>query len=649
MLKTSTCIYCGCGCKLEYETKNNKIVKIHPVKNDDVSEGKPCIKGLTINEIAYTGRIEKPLIRQDKTKPFKEVSWQKAIDFIYKNIKSLDPGNLFLNVSGKTTNEDCYVTQKFARAVLKTNNIDSCCGRLCHLATVQAMIDCFGNSNLTKMENINKIDTLLIVGSNPSSNYPVFFNKILARRKKIKLLSIEAIYNQTSQQVGKDFHDQTLIVEPGTKLVLLNGIINYLITKKQYDKKAEKFDGFALLKATVKSYTPEIVTKTCKIKKKDFITLAKAIAGSKNLGVFHGMALTQFVNAIENVHSLLNLVLLKNATILTLRGEINVQGAGDMGSMPDQLPNGDFSKIFWLEKKWKTKLSEKKGKNMIEALMISPVKAAIITAFNPAQSLPNLDKVHSILKKMFLVVLETHYSKTAEFANVILPISILPEGSGTITNGEKKVKKVTKVSKPFGVAIRPWQVFSKLAKKYNQSKLLSYKTEKQIFMEITACVPAYKDLNVSKIYKGFDQFADKEVKWKRFYPENFNGVDDVRTKQYPFILTTRRSPYQFLGGEATNNSPTLMKLEKASCVLINANDAKALKLKNMDLVNISSRVSSITANIVIDNLIPPKIVVTNIHCKGLLVNKLFDSSFDEETFTPNYKVVAVNIKKVSRS
>lgn len=637
----SICPYCGCGCRLNYIVEKNKLAKIVPDPSDEVSEGKPCIKGLTVHEVFKKGRILKPLIRKSKNSKLKEVSWEKAYQFIYKKTKDLTSEEIFFGPSGKITNEDNYIIQKFARIVFKTNNIDACCSRLCHVATVKALINAFGNGgNPWKMEEIYGIDCLLIIGSNPASNYPVLFNKILKIKNKAKIISIQNIASLISE-----YADFSIIIKPGTETALLNGIINSLIESKKYRKDVENIDGFSGLNKIVKHYTPENVCKLCGIKIDEFKNLVNVIGKSNSFGAIHGMGLTQHVNAIENVHSLLNLIILKNGKLLSCRGEINVQGAGDMSCSPDILPTGSFIEFEKIEKFWNTKVPKERGKSSIEAFLISPVKAAFVSGFNPAQSLPNLNEVHKNLKKMFFVQLDSYYNLTSKFADVILPTPLLFERNGTITNGERRVRLVRKVIK-IGNSKPEWVIFKELSKIFGYEKYFEYKNEREITKEIVNIIPAYRKIDVESIYNGNDEWADKEIKFVRLNPEEFEGIEDVRSEKYPFILTTFRSRYHFLTDEMTSKSKTLKKFPEGPFCYLNEEDAKNLKIKNGDRVKISSYVSNIKARVKIDKRIPKGIVGTHFHFENLLVNKLFPTQFDEETFTPNYKIIAVKIEKI---
>ncbi len=635
----SICPYCGCACKLRYVVdESGRILSIKGCESDEISEGKPCIKGLTVHEIADKNRCKHAVIRKERSEV--KVSLKRALEYIYENIKDFAPDEVFVCGSGKIPNEDNWVMLKFAKIVLKTNNTDSCCGRLCHAATVQGFIDCFGCSNLTRMDYVKEIDTLFVIGSNPASNYPVFFNKVLRRRKEIKIISIQPVFNITSR-----FGDIFAYIEPGTEVVFLNALANYLIEHNLYEKSAEKIDGFRALCACVKGYDEKLVERICKVPKDIFHEIAEAIANAKSLGVFHGMGLTQHVNAIENVHVLANLVLLKNAKILSLRGEVNVQGVGDIGFLPKNLPTGGFETLPILEELWGCELPTEKGKTIVDAFLFSPVKAAFITAFNPAQSMPALRRVHKNLENMFLVCCESYHTLTCEFADVILPTPALFERRGTITNGERKIRVVTPARAPLGEATQEWKIFCMLAKFFGKEKFFNYRDEIEVFREITKCVPAYSHISPEEVYSGRDVFVEKTPKYMRFYPERFEGKDEIRSEKYPFILTTFRSRYQFLTGEMTSFSETLKKLDEGPCVYINPKDANELEIKDGDAVKITSEAGSVIAKAKVSEIVPEKVVATRFHYRDLLVNMLVPAKVDEETHTPSYKCVAVRVEK----
>jgi len=630
----SVCAYCGCGCRLLFHVEKGYIVKIVPDRTDNPSEGVACIKGLTIHESVGTGkgRVLEPLMRTDKDQPLKQVSWDEAYRFIYERTKDLAPSEVFVNASGKVTNEDCYVTQKFARIAYKTNNIDACCARLCHVTTVEGLEHCFGSrSGFSRMDDVYNCDCLFIIGSNPASNYPVLHNRILkARRKGMKVVSSQAVYNITAK-----FSDVSLLIYPGTELVLLNGIINALIQQSVYDKSAENVEGFERLRRVADFYNIDFVRYTCGVELEPFEQLIDHIANAKSLGIIHGMGLTQHVTGQENVHALLNLMILKNAQLLSLRGEINVQGVGDMGCLPDRLPTGPLATAHQLE-----------AKTIVEAFLISPPKAAFISGMNTAQSLPNLNVVHRNLRDMFIVVLDHYHNLTTQFADVVLPTPLLFEREGTITNGERRVRPVRKVVDGCGSCKPEWQIFKELSSLFKVGEFFNYKQPIDITREIVNVVPAYQQVNVDSVYAGSDAWPEKRMLFRRFVPEHFEGVEDIRSDKYPLILTSFRSTHHFLTGEMTNRAKTLMSFQEGPYCYMSRMDAERLGLVNGDLVEVSSSVGDIQCEARIDENIPKGRVGMHFHFEQLLVNKLFPTQFDENTFTPNYKMTAVGVRKL---
>lgn len=628
----SICPYCGCGCRLSFLGNS-----VRPDPEDPVSLGKPCVKGLTVSEVFDRSRLKHPMIRIGGG--LREVSWKRALETVKKNVEGLSPEEIAFYGSGKVPNEDNWALLKFAKIVAGTNNTDSCCGRLCHIATVSGFQDCFGNSNLTRMDYVNDIDTLFVIGSNPATNYPVFFNRV--KKRDIKVVSVQPFFNATSG------FGETYIIEPGTEVVLLNGIMNYIISRGLHDPESEKIEGFELLKRTVSGYGPEVVERFCGLDAERFEKLASAVGRSDSLGVFHGMGLTQHLNAVENVHSLANLVLLKSGKVLSLRGEVNVQGVGDIGFLPDRLPSGGFETLQFLEKVWGHELPVEKGKTMIESVLTSPADAIFITSFNPAQSMPALGKVHKNLENSFVVLMESHESLTAEFADVLLPVPALFEREGTITNGEKRIRLVRKVREPPGEARREIDIVRKLAALFGKERFFSWNSPKEVFEEIVKVVPAYRRVDPSAVYSGEDVFADKTVRWKRFFPEKFEGKDEMRSGKYPFLLTTARSRFQFLTGEMTGVSPTLSKLEGEPGVKISKVDAENLGLKTGSRVKLVSEEGSLEVEVEVSEGVPAGLLVGSFHSRKMLINTLFPARFDEETHTPNYKCVAVRIEPLS--
>jgi anaerobic selenocysteine-containing dehydrogenase len=625
------------GCRLRYVVEDNRIIRVLPAKEDAVSEGRPCIKGLTIHEVVDKGRILKPMIRREGR--LEEISWEKALLTLYKVLSKHSPEEIFFTGSGKIPNEDDFVIQKFVRLALHSNNIDNCCSRLCHMPTLIAFKDAFGiGASPGYLNEVKNLDCLLVVGSNPASNHPVLFNRIMEmERKGGKLIVVAPILSETAE-----FADLFVEIVPGSEILFFNTLANLVIEKRMHKRVPLGFEEF---KTMLESYTPENFEKMAGVKKEKIYEIIKVFENSKRIGIVHGMGLTQHTNAVKILHSLTNLAILLDAKILTSRGEINVQGSGDMLTFPLPLQFIEEVNQQNLKKIWGSNLPTERGMNLIEAIGFGNAKVAIVNNFNPAHSMPDLNRIHKNLKKMYLVQFDSYFNLTSNFAKLILPSPLLIEREGTITTGERRVRLVKKVRNPPGEALEEWKVFSRLARMFDV-KGFEYKSVFEIFEEAVRIVKAYNNIDAKRVYSGEDFFADKKIRFYRLNPEKFAGFESTKSKNYPFLLFTFRSKFHFLTNEATGKSETLNKAkESGPFFYLNEEDAKTLKIKNYDEIVVKSKVGSVKGYAFISKRILKGYVGAHFHFESLLVNKLFPLEFDPQAFTPNFKCVAVKIIK----
>ncbi len=387
----------------------------------------------------------------------------------------------------------------------------------------------------------------------------------------------------------------------------------------------------------------EFVSKVTGVKKELIQQSAEMILNSERFGFMHGMGLTQQINGTENVMALLNLVHLKNGKVMSLRGKINIQGAGDMLSHPWLDPQV----IEMLERAWDHELPKTRGKSLIEAVFTDPVKFMWISSMNPAVSLPHLSLAHERMSKMFIVVSHYVYNYTIEkFANIVLPTPMLIEREGTITNGERRVRYVRRV-REFPNAKQEWKILSELAKMFGKEKWFNYKSPKEVFVEITKTIPAYRGIDPEKVYSGEDTFADKSVKYKILYPVDIEGLGFER-EEGEFLLISARCPYHFVSGDVTRNSKSLRRLAPEPVVKMNPEDAKKLGISKGDEILIESRVGKQRVKVDISSDVLPGTLVSSFHFDKFLFNMLVPLEFDYETQIPHYKGVRVRIKKLSK-
>ncbi len=608
MIVRSTCIFCGAGCRLKYVVEDGKIVQILPDPEDPASEGKPCIKGLSIHTLKPK-RVEVPMIREADGE-FSQISWEYALDLIQDRLENTAPSGTAWVGSGEVTNEDNYAIQKFAREVVGSDNVDSC-ARLCHAPTVKAYKDMLGISATKDYENdIYDLDLLLVVGTNPASNYPTIFSKIVAAKKRgLKILAVNVWEDETAQ-----FSDYRAIVKPGRMVFVVLGILHELILTHGIQSDVP---GFEELRESVKPYDPETVEKITGVSAERVREFGRIVAEAERVGVMHGMKYTQTYHGTDAVKALTAIAILKNGKIVTGRGKINIQGAGDVGISP----------------RW--------GKTLTEFMITEPAKFLFISQFNPARSLPALKRAWENMRRAFVVHATPVWNETSEFADIILPTPLLYEREGTITTGERRVRYVRRVVPPPGEARQEWDFLQELASKMGER--WGWRSAKDVFYEITERVDGYLHLDPENIYRGEDAFAEKGARFKRLCRINARIVEHPG---YPYTLFTARRMPHFNTGDLTTSSDRLNSMFSSRALWINPKDAEREGLEDGDLVRIVSPEGALEGTVHVEPRVPEGVIATTFHFADFPVNVLTPLDLDAETKIPSYKTVPVRIEKI---
>lgn len=625
MEKISSCVFCGCGCKLNYVIEDNHIVGVKPVLDDPCSKGKPCVKGLLGYEGMYTKRILSPMLR--KGGKLKEVSWDEAYDLIKEKLSKLKSNELCFLGSGELNNEFNYVLGKLARTVFNTNNVDST-ARLCHAATVFAFEKIYGiNKMLYQMDDILDSDVILIIGSNPASNYPVFFNRIIeAKNKGTKLIVIDVEDSITANQA-----DISLVLRGEALICFISGLIKAVI---DYNK--IKLDGIEELKEVVSKFDSEHMCEMCGVCPEKYSSALESILHAKKLSICYGMGLTQHINGVQNVFAVSNLALLKKAKLFPMRGKVNIQGVGDVGVEPkgSNLIKEKLNLFNYNSPK-------DDGKTLAENVFRNNnLKAMVICECNPAVSLPDLNFVHKRFEDLFIVYIGSHFCKTTEFAKVVLPIGLLIEEEGTITNAEGRVRKVNRLPSPYSLK-EGWKIICELANHFGIREGFDYNNWLDIFNEIKQVVKGYSKINSEE-----DMLVEKENSGGKLMPFDTFIVEKGSPK-YKWTLTTARQLTQFCTGEITTQCKSLLKNSPKAFCEINPEDAKEVGILNGDNIIVSSENGKIMVEAKFDPKQPKGVVNIPFHFDDTLVNVLFPHYLDELSMTPNLKIIKVNIKKAT--
>ncbi|MFH1210733.1 MAG: molybdopterin-dependent oxidoreductase [archaeon] len=605
MLVKTICPYCGVGCSINLDVNNGKVTAAKPDPEDPVSKGRPCIKGLTSHQSIYAkDRIKQPMIR--KGKKLKEISWKEAYDHIHKKLRKIKSNDIAFYASSPATNEDLFLLQKFARETFQTENLDSC-SRLCHATTVYALNEVYGTKGMiATYEDYENADCILIIDMNPAVSYPVVFNKIMeAKKKGTKVICIGEHQNETAEQA--DIYVQII---PGTQVAFLNAILREVIEKNKVKVNEH-------LRNKIRSYTKLRVAEICKTTTEKIARVAEEVVKSQKFVISYGMGMTQHTNGASNVFAAANLAIAKNGKVISMRGKANIQGVGDMNFQPTG-----------------------RGATILSYVFYKPVKAMYIMESNPAQSLPELNRAHKIMKKMFIILQTSFPNLTMEYANVVLPSCTWAETEGTFTSAESRIRKVSRAIEP--VYGKPnWKIVKELATYFG--KHYHYKKPEDIMKDIKKEIKEYNNLDIQKIERGESQFAERKVKYARYHPSEFEGIEEPTSEEYPYSLTTQRYMHQFCTGEMTDRTKLHDLSPEAHC-LISKEDSIKLGIKDGQEIELKSRVGKIRIKAKISYKVPEGLLVAPYHFKQTLINKLIPLDYGPIVEEPNLKKAAVKIR-----
>ena len=666
----TTCSYCGVGCQINLLIKDDKVVGVEPIKGT-VNDGLLCVKGkFAYDFINSKDRLKTPLIKKDNE--FYEASWDEAYDLIVSKLSEVkerfSADSIGVLSSARVTNEENYLIQKFARAIIGTNNIDHC-ARLCHGTSVASLSKTLGSGAMTNpIGDIKNADTVFVIGSNTTETHPVIgsfirrakangINLIVADPRLISLAEISDIYLQHNS---------------GTDIALINGMINHIVTNKLYDEKfiEERTEGFNELLKIIGEYTPEYVAKITGVDANLIKNAAETYAKGKASTIVYGMGIAQHANGVEIIYTLANLALIcgmmgrEGTGINPLRGQNNVQGACDMGCLPDSYPGYQNTTLAAnrekFEKAWGVPLPESEGLT-VSLMMEKGLKAMYIVGENPMVSDPDIAHVEKTLKNLdFLVVQDIFMTETAKLADVILPAASFAEKQGSFTNTERRIQMVRKAVESRGDSKPDYVILLELMKRFGYETEIS--TPEDIMKEIAELVPQYEGVTYEKINRNEGVFwpiktgeedgiqilhAKTFPRGKALIsPVEYSPVAEVTDKDYPFILTTGRILFHYHTMTMTEKTAPIMEIAPGGYMEINPLDAVELNAVDGDMIRVTSRRGSITAKARVTDGIKQGIVFIPFHFKDTLVNSITNTAYDPLAKEPELKTCAVSLQRV---
>ena len=671
----TTCTYCGVGCSLYLGVRDNKTVSVRGDTDSVVNKGSLCVKGrFGYDFVNHPDRLRSPLIR--KKGKFVKTTWQEALNAIQKHLSQYKGDNFATLSSAKCTDEENYIIQKFARAVMGTNHIDHC-ARLCHAPTIAGLAQSFGSGAMTNSINeIVSAASILAIGTNTTAAHPVIGLRvkeavengaklIVANPKEIDLCRFASLFLQH---------------KPGTDVALLMGMMRVIVDEGLMDtdfieKKCENFEAF---KKSLNNFNMDFVERITNVPRQKIIEAARFYAISKPSSILYAMGLTQHTHGTDNVLATSNLALLtgnvgKPSTgVNPLRGQNNVQGACDMGALPNVYPGYQKVNMPEVRKKfesaWDVELPASPGLTHVEifdAMYEGKIKALYLVGENPVISEANATHVKKALKKLkFFVAQDIFLSDTARLADVVLPAASFAEKDGTFTNTERRVQRIRKAIKPVGNAKADWWITCQIAKKL-KGKGFDFKNPGEIMDEIASLTPSYKGISYDRLegeglqwpctsiehpgtpFLHSERFATKSGKGK-FMPLEYKVSAEVPDKEYPLIFTTDRSLYHFHTSTMTRRVEGLDILNNRELLNINPEDASKLGIDDGDMVEVSSRRGKIKVKAKLTNICPKGLASMTFHFTETPTNVLTNSALDPVSKIPETKVCAVRVKKLGK-
>ncbi len=693
---STVCSYCGVGCGIYLGVRGNEVVSSRGDPDNQSSLGLLCVKGrYGYDFVNHEDRLTTPLIRENGE--LRPASWDEALDYAAEGLVRYQGDSFASFCSAKTTNEDAYIQQKFARLLMQTNNVDHC-ARLCHAPSVLAMMTALGSgATSNSYVDFEEAGCLVVVGADPNSNHPVVAARI---QRAVAERGVKLIVINPRRVELCDIADLWLRPRPGTDVALLNGMAKVILDEGLADREfvANRTEGFEEWAEVVDKYTPEHVEKVTGVPADDIRRAARMYANPANcpLGqggfegipgscLIWGMGITQHTAGTANAHGLLNLALVSGqigkpgSGVSPLRGQNNVQGCGDAGCLPNTLPgyqaiNDDGVARF--QAAWGGHpLPQEPGLMLTEAVEAMPegrIEAVYIMGENPLLSEPDLHHAEKAFRSLkFLVVQDIFLHETAQIADVVLPATSFAEKDGTFTNSERRVQRVRKAIQPVGQSRTDWEIVCDLGRRICRKLGLPLEDQfifghpSEIFEEMARLIPFLGGIS-------YDRLEDEGgVQWpcptpdhpgtRYLYADGFprgpqakfvafdqgKPAAELPSKRFPIILNTGRILYHWHGGTMTRRVAKLMARVPELPVAINPEDGRKYSLSDGQPVRVTSRRGQLTGKALLtDGMREGEIFIPFVKLEESAANFLTNSVYDPKSKIPEYKVCAVRLEAV---
>jgi len=686
----SVCPYCGVGCQLTYQIKNDKLIAVTG-RNGPANENRLCVKGrFGFDYVSNPQRLTKPLVRKDgvgkaaddlvdPSNPwthFREATWEEAMERAASGLKKIrdrdGPRALAGFGSAKGSNEEAYLFQKLVRTGFGCNNVDHCT-RLCHASSVAALLEGVGSGAVSATFNeVKNSDVMIVIGSNPTENHPVaatFFKQAAKRGAKLIVMDPRG-------QALKRHAWRMMQFKNGTDVAMLNGILNVIVSENLYDKQyvqtyVEGFDQFA---DSIKDFTPEEMAPICGIPADTLREVARTFARAHSAIIFWGMGVSQHTHGTDNARCLIALSLITGQIgrpgtgLHPLRGQNNVQGASDAGLIPMFFPDYKSVEspdmIAKYEKAWGKKLDPKTGKTVVEimdAVHADEIKGMYIMGENPAMSDPDLNHARAALAHLeCLVVQDLFVTETASYADVILPASAWPEKDGTVTNTNRQVQRGRRALPLPGEARQDLWIIQDLAQRLGEK--WDYKDVGEVFEEMARLMPSLNNITWERVSREdhvtypvdspdkpgrdvvFDKGFPRPGGFGKLVAAKLLPPDETPDHEFPFILTTGRQLEHWHTGAMTRRATVLDTLEPSAVASVSRGTLEKLGLKPGDMLRVITRRGQVEIQSRQDDAIPDGVVFIPFAYVEAAANQLTNPALDPFGKIPEFKFCAAKVE-----
>lgn len=692
---TTTCAYCGVGCAFKAEMKGDEVVRMVPHKNGGANEGHSCVKGrFAWGYATHKDRVTTPMIRKSISDPWQPVSWDDAFSYIAKEFTGIQEkyGSEAIGgiTSSRCTNEEVYIVQKLIRAVFGVNNVDTC-ARVCHSPTGYGLKQTLGESAGTQtFESVSQSDVILVMGANPTDAHPVFGSRMKRRlREGAKLIIIDPreIDLVASPHVKADYH---LKLKPGTNVAIISAFSHVIVTEGLVDEDFVKarceWDSFKewCEFAAKPENSPEALSEALGVPADDLRAAARLYATGGNAAIYYGLGVTEHSQGSTTVMGIANLAMAtanvgrEGVGVNPLRGQNNVQGSCDMGSMPHEFPGyrhvSDDATRAIFETAWGRPLSNDPGlriPNMLDNAVDGEFKGLYCVGEDIVQSDPNTKHVTKALESMDCVIVQDLFlNETAMYAHVFLPGASFLEKNGTFTNAERRISPVKRVMTPKNgerrdgnheEGMEDWEVTARISEALGYP--MQYESASDIMDEIAALTPTFKGVSFEKLDKlGSIQWpcneeapegtptmhVDEFVRGKgKFFITQYVETSEKVTPKFPLLLTTGRILSQYNVGAQTRRTENVA-WHAEDVVEIHPHDAEERGIKDNDWVGVASRAGETVLRALVSERMQPGVIYTTFHHPESGANVITTENSDWATNCPEFKVTAVQVSRVNQ-